>query len=69
MEVARRGGRAGTGPVFFKVLFKLSHNIFLLADDALIVRNECCTKSKKEAVSYPTMTRRKVASGCIVLDL
>lgn len=39
-------GRAGTGPVFFKVLFKPSRNISLLAGDALMVENECCGKEK-----------------------
>ena len=48
--VAWEGGKAGTGPVFFKVLFKPSRNIALLAGDALMAGNECWAR-KKQTIS------------------
>lgn len=60
------GGKAGTGPVFFKVLFKLSHNIFLLAEDALIARSKCCCKRKKLTISNTKITLSKFACSMAV---
>lgn len=39
-------GHAGHGPELLKVLFKLSQNTLILANDALIVRNEYCSTTK-----------------------